>query len=201
MSTDLKLLHVRQQADEVGVKWHHKHKIETIQKNIDVFLEGENPSIETVLEMPLKEQPVRTAQEQKWLDTPQVPVKEADYVAEQRRKQKQLAGSLIHCKITCLNHEKRNWNGEFISVGSAKLGTFKKYVPFDGKPYHLPKIIYDMLLEKKCTHMQNGVNDRGVKAKVATQINEFNIELLDPLTPTEIDELRIQQALAAGKIG
>lgn len=197
---DLKLQHVRQQADEIGVKWHHKHKIETIQKNIDVFLESENPSIETVLPMPSKEVPVRTEQQERWLAKEVIPVTEANFKAEQRRLDKRKCASLIHCKITCLNPEKRNWNGEFISVGSAKLGTFKKYIPFDGKPYHIPKIIFDMLSEKKCTVMQKGVDDRGVKATIPSQSAEFNIEVLDPLTLEELDDLRIQQALAKGKV-
>jgi hypothetical protein len=199
---DLKLIHVRQQADEIGVKWHHKHKIETIQKNINSFLESSNPTLETVLEMPSKEQPVRprTPQEERWLATQIIPVTEANYKAEQRRLDKRKCAQLVHCKIHCNNPDKRNWNGEFISVGSAKLGTFKKYVPFDGKPYHLPKIIYDMLVEKKCTIMQKGTDDRGVKATIPSQIKEFNIEVLEPLTLEELDDLRVQQALAKGKV-
>ena len=199
--TDLKLQHVRQQADEIGVKWHHKHKIETIQKNIDAFLEGENtPLEEVVLAMPPKGPVEHTADQKRWLANPIVPITEANFKAEQRRLDKRKCAALVHCTITCLNPDKRNWNGEFISVGSAKLGTFKKYVPFDGKPYHLPKIIYDMLVEKRCTIMQKGVDDRGVKATIPTQAKEFNIVVLDPLTPKELDDLRIQQALAKGKV-
>jgi hypothetical protein len=193
---DLKLLHVRQEADALGIKWHHKHKIETIQKKIDDFHEGVGDEVPEEVPSPLVEQPVRSKDQERFLAKPVVPMTEKQYLAEKRREDRRKVSSLIHCKITCLNPDKRNWNGEFISVGSAKLGTWKKYVPFDGRPYHLPKIIYDMLKEKKCTLMQNGVDSRGRKAKIPTQINEFNIEVLPPLSKEELDELRVHQARA-----
>lgn len=175
---------VRAQADALGIKYHHNASDETIQKLID-SQEPANELPEGVL--PLKEcQPMTPEMFQR-----KYPTAKAD------RKD---AARLIRCRIQCMNPAKKDWPGEIFSVGSAKLGTFKKFVPFNSpEPYHLPKIIYDMLVEKKCTVFYTERDARGNKIRKGRLVNEFAIEVLPPLTREELSELARRQALQAGQ--
>lgn len=192
MSDDqkLKLDHIRAQADALGVSYHHRAGVDKIQEAIEAHLESEN----TVREMPPVFQEEATERNPKLPSKKIVPLTEAEYLASVKAEAKKNVGALIHCIITCMNPEKRSWPGEIISVGSAKLGTFKKYIPFNGKPYHIPKIIYDVLLEKKCTVHNNSTDRRGETETKVSLINEFSIQVLPPLTKEELDDLRVKQA-------
>lgn len=172
---------VRDQADALGIKYHHNASDETIQKLIDSepeLPEGILPASEC--------QPMSVEEYNRKYNNPSV-----------RRKD---VGRLIRCRITCMNPAKKDWPGEIISVGSAKLGTFKKYVPFNSpEPYHIPKIIYDMLKEKQCTVYYTERDDRGNKVRKGRLVNEFAIEVLEPLTKEELSDLARTQAMKAGQ--
>lgn len=124
---------------------------------------------------------------------------EKEYKKRQLAEAKREAGRLIRCRITCMNPHKKNWTGEIISVGSSKMGTFKKFIPFNiDEPYHVPKAIYDFLKERKCrigvTHkLANGQQINKYKL-----INEFAVESLPPLTKEELEDLKNQQAAVKG---
>jgi hypothetical protein len=199
---DSKLQHIRAQADSLGVKYHHNAKVATIAKAIDAHLEGDNK--QQTAPVPLAESALRTEAavnpnaDSKFLKQEVVPLSEEEYKATIRKDNRKNVGALIHVRIQCMNPAKRDWPGEIISVGSAKLGTFKKYVPFNNEPYHIPKIIYDMMAEKKCSAFFNGTDNRGHKTRKARQINEYAIEVLAPLTTQELKDLARKQAMSAG---
>ena len=186
MSEDLQLKHIRAQADALGIKYHHKAGVTKIQEAIEAHLEKERAD------------ELLTPAKPKLPKGKIVPVTEAEYKDKLRAENRRKVGALIHCRIQCMNPNKKDWPGEIISVGSAKLGTFKKYIPFNNEPYHIPKIIYDMLKEKKCSQFYNTTDMRGNKTRKARQINEYAIEVLDPLTPEELKDLARRQAMAAG---
>lgn len=177
---------VRAQADALGIKYHHNANDETIQKLIDSHVDSE------VSEGGL----VRLS------DDECKPLSHDEFRKKYRNgaNVRLEAGGLIRCRIQCMNPAKKDWPGEIFSVGSAKLGTFKKFVPFNSpEPYHLPKIIYDMLLEKKCTVFYTERDDRGNKLRKGRLINEFAIEKLPDLTKEELSDLARTQAMKAGQ--
>ena len=176
-------------ADELGVKYHHNAKDATIRKQISAHLEA-NP---TRIDLP-------PGILQKHADY--VPLTEAEYLAKYPKEtsKRMECNRLIRCRIQNLNPAKKEWPGEIISVGSAKLGTWKKYVPFnDGEPYHLPKIIFDELKDKKCTVFHTEKDERGNNVRKGRLVNEFALEVLKPLTKEELSDLGRQQALQAGQ--
>jgi len=121
----------------------------------------------------------------------------AQYTKLSARERKKRCGSLIRINVTSMNQNKKNWEGEIMSAGSAKLGTFKKFIPFnttDG--WHVPYIIYQAMKERKCTIFQTVKDSKGVKKRVPKSINEFNIEVLPPLTREELKSLAQRQAMA-----
>ena len=198
--TDLKLQHIRAQADELGVSYHHKAGVEKIQTAINAHLEATQNGQEDP--EPLNEQPTRhvTSAVTKIPEKPVVPLTEKQYLVQKHIEDKKRVAVLVRCKVVCMNPNKREWPGEILSVGSAKLGTWKRYVPFNVE-WHVSRILFDMMSEKKCTIFQTGKNERGHPTKKSVLINEYNIEVLPPLTKKELEQLRIKQAMAAGQAG
>jgi len=110
---------------------------------------------------------------------------------------KKKASQLIRINIACMNPAKRSWKGDIFSVGSAQLGTFKKFVPFN-TDYHVPRIIYNEIKAKTCSFFRevpSGVGN-GNNITESFQGKEYTIALLDPLTPEQLNELAAQQAKA-----
>jgi len=200
MSTNDEALNaVRYQAQQLGLKYHHKAKAETIEKMIEDHL-----AKPTITEPEKDEENSLDFSAEENVDprllTKVVPMTEEQFRKEDAKERKNTVGRLIRCRITCMNPGKKSWPGEIISVGSAKLGTFKKFVPFNTEEgYHIPQIIYDMLKERKCTIFIDSTDARGHKIKKGKLIPEFSIEVLDPLTPDQLSDLGRRQAMAAGQ--
>jgi hypothetical protein len=125
---------------------------------------------------------------------------EKQFKDEEFKLRKSNAGKLVRVRVTCMNPAKKEWDGEILSVGSAKMGTFKKFVKFntdDG--WHIPFIIYEYMKERKCSIFHTITDAKGQKIRKSKLVNEFNIEVMPPLTPEELKALAQQQAMEAGK--
>lgn len=125
------------------------------------------------------------------------PISHTEFTRMSIKDRKKKAGSLIRINVSSMNQNKKNWEGEIISVGSAKLGTFKKYIPFnttDG--WHVPYIVYEAMKERKCTVFHTVKDAKGNKKRMPRSINEFNIEVLPPLTKVQLKELAQRQSMA-----
>jgi hypothetical protein len=105
------------------------------------------------------------------------------------------ASRLIRIRVTNMNPNKKSWPGEIISVGSAKLGTFKKYVPYNvADGWHVPTIIYEAMKDRMCTIFYEGKDDKGRKVKRTRRVPEFSIEVMPPLASAELKDLADRQA-------
>lgn len=119
--------------------------------------------------------------------------------AELRNQSIQDARRLVRIRATNMNPNKRDWTGEVLTVSNRVVGTHKKFVPFNGAvPYHVPNMIYQMMKERKCQIFVSGKGENGQDVKRAQTMNEFNIEVLPPLTMEEIRDLAQRQAMASG---
>ena len=196
---------IRAKADALGVKYHHRAGVEKIKALINEHLVAENATsvAEDATPAPVANSPKpehRAAVRPKGAKLIDSGIyTEAEYEFLMRDEEAQNAGRLVRCRVTCMNPAKKDWPGEIFSVGSATLGTFKKFIPFDGQPYHIPKIIYDHLKERKYTAFTTVKDARGQRIRKGKLVDEFAIEVLKPLTEVELDELRRQQALAQGQ--
>lgn len=200
---------VRAQADELGIKYHHRAGVEKIQGLINEHLvkQATNPAV--------SEQLVQTTNT---TEKPKIGVpgertfngkrgslvsldigNRAEYERLKRNDDAHRVSELIRARITCMNPNKKDWPGEVISVGSRKHGTFKKFIPFDGQPYHIPRIIYDYLCERECSVFYNVRDRRNGTVRRAKLIKEFAIDVLPPLSPKELEDLRRKQAMKQGK--
>ena len=160
---------LRARADQLGIEYRHNTGVAKLRKLVDKALS------------PVKE-----------VAAPAVAKTQSQLIVEKRKE----AGALIRIRITCMNPNKKNWEGEIFSVGSAKLGTFKKYVPFDApEGWHVPHIIYDMIKERKCSVFHTITTPSGAKARKSKLVPEFSIDVLPALTAEELRNLARQQAL------
>jgi hypothetical protein len=118
-----------------------------------------------------------------------------------RKEQTKEQMRLVRIRVTCLNPVKKDLRGEIITVANAILGTVRKFVPFGEATdagYHVPFIIYN---ELKSRRFQSVKTRRGPKNEIVLEnrlVPEFALEVLEPLTPKELEQLARQQAAAAG---
>lgn len=117
--------------------------------------------------------------------------------AAKRSRNRKEASELVRVRITCMNPNKKEWEGEIFTAGNAMVGTFKKFVPFNNEEgWHIPRIIYKQLIQRQCQIFVTSKDGRGNKSRKGKLIKEFAIEVLPALTAEELAELAQRQAMA-----
>ena len=86
---------------------------------------------------------------------------------------------------------KKEWEGDILTA-SNELGTWKKYIQFDVE-WHVPTIIVNMMREKKYSHFYTKKDALGMQVRKARLLPEYNIEVLEPLTALEVEQLAKRQ--------
>lgn len=113
-------------------------------------------------------------------------VSESQRIASKRKE----ANRLVRIRLTCLNPNKKEWPGEIFSVGNSKLGFFKKYIPFNlDEGWHVPQIILNYIQDKNFQAFTTRRDQKGNKTRESKLIREFAIEILPPLSASELDDL------------
>ena len=174
--TELELLKGR--ADLLGIKYHPSIGVSSLRAKIDDILSDK--VVEPVLPKAVLNAPVVATAAQK--------------NAFLRRE----AAKLVRIRVTNMNPNKKEYEGETFTVSNSVVGTFRKYVPFNGEPYHVPNIILKMILDRKCQVFYTA-NVDGVKKRVGKLVAEFAVEILSPLTPKELTELGRIQAMRSNQ--
>lgn len=171
------LASLKARADMLGISYHPSIGLEKLRDKV-------NASITTTEE----EQPkkVKAAAE---------PAVETEGAKRLRRRNE--AAALVRIRITCMNPNKKEWDGEIITAGNAGVGTFKKFIPFNSdEGWHVPNIIYQQLVDRMCQIFVTTVDSRGNKSRKGKMIKEFAIEVLPQLDQAELNELARRQAMA-----
>lgn len=107
------------------------------------------------------------------------------------------ASALVRIRLTCMNPNKKNHEGEIFTVSNSVVGTHKKYVPFNAdNGWHIPKMILGVIQERECQVFVKGKDAKGREISRGKLIKEFAVEILEPLTQAELDDLAQQQAMA-----
>lgn len=170
---ELEVLKAR--ADKLGIKFHPSISLAKLKEKVAEGLADETPE-EVVTVKPGKETDVQLK-------------------ARKRRE----ANALIRIRVSCMNPNKKEWDGEIITTGNTNTGTIKKFVPFNSdEGYHVPHMIYEQLLQRQCQVFVTVKDNRGNKVRKGKLIKEFAVEVLPPLTEKELKELAQRQAMATG---
>lgn len=93
--------------------------------------------------------------------------------------------------------------GDIFTVGSNVINdgqAVKKYIPYNNdEGWHIPKILYNHLKAAECQIFARTTRN-GQEVMEPKNIKAYNVEVLPPLTPEEIDKLRVKQK-ATGSVG
>lgn len=121
------------------------------------------------------------------------PVKgESDAVRRSRLKKE--ASKLVRVRIHCNDPAKKEWPGEYITVGNNAVGTYRKYIPYNqDEPTHIYQIMFNALREKRVQVFATKKGKNGIPIREAKSIAAYSIEVLQPLTQEELDELARSQ--------
>lgn len=112
------------------------------------------------------------------------------------------ATRLIRVRITNMNPAKSAFPGEIFTVANSMVGTIRKFIPYGAGTeagYHIPYAIYEMIKRKKFTLVKKEVGPNGTPVFNKYERKEFAIEVLEPLTPKELQKLAAEQA-ATGRV-
>jgi hypothetical protein len=159
---------LKDEADELGLDYHPSIGVDKLKKKIEEF------KAEDVDEPVVKSQPKQS-------------------IGEIKKK----ASEQVRIRVTCMNPAKKEWESELFCTGNAKIGTFKKVVPFETE-WHVPRIIFNMIKNRKYQTFVTEKTKNGVSVKRGKMLNEFAVEELPPLTEAELKDLAQRQAMAAG---
>jgi hypothetical protein len=189
--TNPKLTQVRGEADKLGLNYHHRAGVDKIQSLIDNRIGTQVVPVAIVAAEPVQHKvPTELV----------VPMTATKFKQDQLANRRKRCAQLVRVRIQNMNPMKKDWPGEIISTGSARLGTFKKFIPFNNpEPYHIPQIIYDVLKEKECSIFYDESSRLGHKVRKSRLVKEYAIEVLTPLTKEQLSDLARTQALAAGQ--
>jgi hypothetical protein len=180
------LAELKAKADTIGLKYRKDITAENLRKKINEVLENKEAS---------NDEETATNVSGEFADT-KAPKGETE---NQRRVRKQKeAAELVRIQVTCMNPNKAEWDGEIVTAGNRVVGTHRKFVKF-GVEYHVPRIIYNVLRDRKCQVFVTERDEKGRQMRKGKQINEFNIAVLPALTESELKDLAQRQAMAQGK--
>ena len=166
---------LKARADLLGISYHPSIGLEKLRDKVNAAVAGDAP--EAVVEAPAVQE-------------------EGSKHARLVRRRKE-ANELIRIRVTCMNPNKREWEGEIFTTGNSTLGTLKKYVPFNiDEGWHVPRAIYNQIIERQCQIFVPKKDARGNTTKQGKLIKEFAVEILPNLTADELEELARKQAMA-----
>lgn len=171
----LKLQALKNKADMLGLTYHPSIGEDKLKEKVDAKM-AEQPTTDPV-------------------DEGQVPVLAEGNSRASKRKD---ASQLVRVRIQSMDPNKKDWPGEIFSVGNSTVGFFKKYIPF-GSDWHIPKIIFNTIRDKKCQTFVPKIDSKGNKTKIPLMIRAYNVEVLDALTPEQLANLAKAQA-ASGRL-
>lgn len=102
---------------------------------------------------------------------------------------------LVRVVVTPLDETKTGYDGEYFTVGNAKIGTFRYFVPYNlTQGWHLPQIIVDMLRDKRFQKFVTKKNrSNGIEEAHSITTPQFQITELEPLTKEQLDKLAADQ--------
>jgi hypothetical protein len=117
--------------------------------------------------------------------------------AQLQAKRRKDALRLVRIRVSNMNPLKGNMKGEILSVGNSELGMVKKFIPFNAEQgWHVPNILLEELRNRKfMSHYEVKIGNK--KHKRHKLIPEYSIELMEPLTAKELDELKQRQIMAS----
>lgn len=174
---------LKAKADKLGIKYKSNISETALAKKIESVLSDESTAKDESDEVDESEQD----DEEKEAEAPKP--KKLDKASERKRSQK-----LIRVIVRPLDPRRTQLDGELVMTGNSAIGTTGKFVPFNVEAgFHIPEIIYNTLKDRTFTEFYTVEDKDGNEHTKSRQKKAFIIEVLDPLTEAEIQEIKIRQ--------
>ena len=169
---------LKKRADQMGLTYHPSIGVDALREKVNAHLSTQNtPVVNVTLQSEFRPSPeaLKFATDQN-----------NNYIRKQAMR-------LVRVQITCMNPNKKEWEGEIFSVQNDILSA-KRYVPFN-TPWHVEQCILDMIQDRQCQIFRNIKQSNGVTTQKPVYISEFSVTILPPLTREELEDLSKVQAL------
>lgn len=177
---------IRAELESHGIKVHHKTGIDKLRSTLSDVLDGSYAPEEVV----------------KSIDS-DAPVDPKDVkilsVAEHRAKLTKEQRAMLVTRIVVSPNDPlmSSYPGLIFTVGSSAVNNgrmIKKYVPFNNdEGWHVPQIILDQIEAAQMQKFRTVTAPNGDKVLQPYLTKKFNVQILDPLTPTEMASLAAAQ--------
>jgi hypothetical protein len=200
--TELSLL--KQRADLLGIKYHPSIGLENLKLKVsavvttDESVTSEDSSNEESKEISNAEN--TNEKEKRLLEKTRLAVINGytESVNVRNARLRKEANRLVRVRITCMNPAKKAWQGEIFTVSNNIVGTVKKFIPFnvENDGWHVPQIILNQIEERQFQTFASTTDPKGRKLTKTRMAKEFVIERLDYLSPEELKQLAIKQAMS-----
>ena len=200
----MELQHLRNIANKLNFSYHHMLGAEKLEQRLKDYCENNSISFEDISNEVLNEYKKEDKGEvlimikDKKMDLSKVTFDELEKshnkeVSDKRTKD---ALKLVRCMITCNNKNKTSYKGEIFAARNAVINEVKKFIPF-GRPTHVPQILLNVIKEKQYQTFVEETLPNGMKVNKPHLINEYNIQILDPISKDELEAIKRKQ-LAEG---
>ena len=174
---------LKRRADKLGVSYSNNIGLETLKERVAKAMEGN------------KEPKAQEEAEGESADKVQS-------LVELRAEKRKEAMKLIRIRYTNMNSRKKDVPGEFFTVANSIVGTIKRYVPYGEAAengWHVENAIYKMMKRRTFTTTVTKRDDKGRPYNTSVERKEFAIEVLDPLTNEQLEQLAKDQR-ASGRV-
>lgn len=172
---ELQLL--KDRADRMGIQYHPSIGLDKLRAKVKSALD-------------LDDEPVKP------INTGDVDMSQyVESLGQKKARLKKESERLIRVRVACMNPNKAAMEGDIFTAGNKYIGMISKYVPFNADAWHVPKILIDMMEEKKYTHHYKIRDSQGNDINKTKLMKEYSIQYLPNLTQEELEDLRREQAL------
>jgi len=174
---------LKRRADKLGVSYSNNISLETLKERVAKAMEGNKEPED-------KEEAKAEA------------VEKTQSLVELRAQKRKEDTKLIRIRYTNMNPRKKDMPGEFFTVANGIVGTIKRYVPYGEAAengWHVENAIYKMMKRRTFTSTVTKRDDKGRPYNTSVARKEFAIEVLDPLTKEELEQLAKDQR-ASGRV-
>ena len=184
---------IKQELQDYGVKVHHKTgTVKLAELLADVRKNPSTITQDVVPEVEVKDRPYKD-----WLPG----AIKASIEAATKHFQlspKQAAMRLVRVVVTPNDPLMASYPGLIFTVGVSGINNgkmIKKYVPFNNEEgWHVPNIILQQIEHAEMQKFKTITTPNGEKVLEPYITKKFNVRILDPLTPEEMDRLAASQA-------
>ena len=172
---ELELLKAR--AAQMGIKHSPNIGVDTLREKIEAKLNGGNPDD-------------TDEKEERQL------LSKTEILNQFRNDLRKEALKLVRIRVTDLDPKKKDLPGEILCCANEFIGSVKRYVPYNGEPWHVEQCILDTMKDKEFLNIRTTKGRNNVEQIEKKWVKEYAIEILPELTKEELEKLAAAQAAA-----